>query len=135
MAEILGRNFVLKKGSTSGTGGTAVAGCRTRSFTINNSPIDISSDDSAGVRELLDAPGEKTVEVSFSGVMSDVTMATAAISTTDVVDEFSFTWGTSAKLYGNFFIASYAQTGEYNGTVTFECTLQSAGAVTLSGTV
>jgi TP901-1 family phage major tail protein len=130
--EFTGRSFTLKKGSTSGTGGTAIAGCRTKSFTVNNSSIDITNDDSTGVRELLDVPGEKTVEISFSGIAKDVVALTAAMSSTDVVDEYLMEWPTSHKLYGDFFIASYAQTGEYQGAATFECTLQSAGAVTVA---
>ena len=134
MAAIIGRDFVLKKGSTSGSGGTAIAGCKTRRFTINNEPVDVTNDDSVGIRTLLDKPGNTTVEISFSGIALDTVMATAALCASDVVDEWTATWGTSVKIYGNFFIASYAQTGEYNGAVTFECTLQSAGTVTLSGT-
>lgn len=130
--EFSGRAFTLKKGSTSGTGGTAIAGCRTKSFTVNNSQVDITNDDSSGVRTLLDQPGEKTVEVSFSGIAKDVVMLTAAMSSTDVVDEYLLEFPTSHKVYGNFFIASYAQTGEYQGAATFECTLQSAGTITAS---
>jgi len=125
MAELLGRDFILTKGSV------AIAGCRTKSFTVNNAPVDITSDDSAGVRELLDAPGEKTVEISFSGVATDTTIVTAVMSTTDVVDAYSLAWGGST-LSGNFFLASVAMTGEYNGAVTFEATLQSAGEITFA---
>jgi TP901-1 family phage major tail protein len=125
MAEILGRNMVLSKDST------AIAGVRTRSFTINNSPVDITSDDSSGWREFLTEPGDKNVEISVSGVATDDTLLTTAMSASDISGAFSLAWDGNT-LSGTFVVASFAQTGEYNGAVTFEATLQSAGAVTLA---
>ncbi|WP_287373617.1 phage tail tube protein [Prosthecochloris sp.] len=130
MAEQLGRNLVLVKGSSGGTGGTAIAGVRTKGIAVNNAPVDVSSDDSSGWRKLLDTPGEKTIDFSVSGVATDRTALAAAVSASDVVDEWKLTWEDGADVYGDCFIASYSETGEYNGTVTFEMSLQSAGAIT-----
>lgn len=125
MAEILGRNMVLSKSST------AIAGVRTRSFTVNNTPVDITSDDSSGWRELLVEPGDKSIEISVSGVATDTVLLTNAMSTSDISGSFSLAWD-SNTLSGTFMVASFSQTGEYNGAVTFEATLQSSSAVTLA---
>lgn len=125
MAEILGRNMVLSKSST------AIAGVRTRSFAVNNTPVDITSDDSSGWRELLVEPGDKSIEISVSGVATDTVLLTNALSTSDISGSYSLAWD-SNTLSGTFMVASFAQTGEYNGAVTFEATLQSSGAVTLA---
>lgn len=130
MAEKAGRAFVLKKGSTGGTGGTAIAGARTKAFNLNNTKIDTTNDDSAGWSECLATPGEKSVSITVSGIADDEVLLTEAMSATDIQDEYLFEWPTSKKLYGNFVITSFSQTGEYQGSVTFEATLESSGAVT-----
>ena len=130
MAEQLGRDLVLVKGSSSGTGGTAIAGVRVKGLTVNNEIVDISSDDSNGWRESITEPGQKSVEITVSGVTDDRVMLAAAFSASDVSDEYMLTWSDGADVYGNFCIASYSESGEYNNAVTFEATLQSAGSIT-----
>lgn len=127
-----GRAFTLKKGSSSGVGGTLIAGCRTKNFSVNNTSIDTSTDDSAGVKALLEIPGEKSVAISVSGIADDEVLLTEAMSATDIQDEYLFEWATSKKLYGLFNITSFTMTGEYQGAVTFEASFESAGTVTAS---
>ncbi|WP_294344691.1 phage tail tube protein [Prosthecochloris sp.] len=130
MAEQLGRDLVLVKGSSGGTGGTAIAGVRVKGLAINNEIVDITSDDSNGWRESLAEPGQKSLEVTVSGVSDDRVMLAAAMSSSDVSDEYMLTWADGADVYGTFMIASYSENGEYNTAVTFEATLQSSGSVT-----
>ena len=128
MAEQLGRDLVLVKGSSGGTGGTAIAGVRVKGLAINNEIVDITSDDSNGWRESLAEPGQKSLEITVSGVSDDRVMLAAAMSGSDVSDEYMLTWADGADVYGTFMIASYSD--EYNNAVTFEATLQSSGSVT-----
>lgn len=131
--EFLGRAFTLKKGSTSGTGGTTIAACKSKSIKINNTPIDVTTDDSAGIRQLLDAPGIKSVDIEASGIASstDTTLLTLALHASVLTDEFTLTFG-AKKLYGKFFLAATGiEGGDSNAAATFSLTLNSAGLVTL----
>ena len=126
-----GRNITVKRGASP----TLVAGVRTKSISINGSPIDVTTDDDAAVRALLDMPGEITVSISVSGILTDETLATEALSATDRVLATEFGWPGSVsngKMAGDFFLASFGITGEYQGAATFEATFESAGTVTLT---
>lgn len=80
-------------------------------------------------------PGEVTVSISVSGILKNETLMTEALSATDRVQATEFGWdgsSTDGKLAGDFFLASFSMTGEYQGATTFEATFESAGAVTLT---
>lgn len=133
MSAIKGRSVTVSRA------GVAIAGVRTKSISINGAPIDISSDDDAGVRKLLEEPGQLDVNISVSGIVRNDTLRQAAMSLTDRVAAMTFAFtgfeGSPANTHGfsgDFYIASYAETGEYQGAVTFEAEFQSAGAVTLT---
>jgi TP901-1 family phage major tail protein len=134
MTGIRGRAIQVKRG------GTLVAGVRTKSITINGSPIDITSDDDAGVRKLLDQPGQIDVSISVSGVVVSEQLRTESLSASDRVQATLFQYqdgyegspNNTHGFSGDFFLASYTETGEYQGAVTFEAEFQSAGAVTYS---
>lgn len=132
MAASIGRDLVIKDASSSPA--VTVAGVRTRGVNINAEPVDVTDDDSSGWRELLDEPGQKQVDLSLSGVTDDDTwrakMMTSNSSQTH--EDMEITYPDSGTLTGKFFIASYNETGEYNGAVTFEMELQSSGTITFS---
>lgn len=123
-----GRDMILK------LNGVAVAGVRTKSFAINADPIDVTNDDDAAIRKLLDAPGEVQVNFSVSGVTKDDALLQVSLSNTDRVNAMSLVRPDGGSLDGNFFMASYSETGEYQGAVTFEAEFQSAAAVTYTKT-
>lgn len=126
-----GRLITVKRG----TSPTLIASVRTKSCTINGTPIDITTDDDSGVRKLLDQPGEVQVAISVAGVLKDETLATEALSTTDRVQPTEFSWpgaSTPGKLAGDFFLSSFGMTGEYQGAATFEAEFLSTGQVTLT---
>lgn len=124
-----GRAVTVKRGATP----ALIAGVRTKSLSINGEPIDVTTDDDAAVRTLMAEPGQLTLEISVSGVTNDDTLRVEALSTTDRIlpTEFGFPGSVSnGKIAGDFFLASYTETGEYQGAATFEATFQSAGAMT-----
>ena len=125
-----GRDLVIKDASSSPA--VAVAGARTKGVNINAEPVDVTDDDSSGWRELLDEPGQKPVDISLSVVTDDETwrakMMTAISS--QAHEDIEVTYPDGATLTGTFFIASYKETGEYNGADTFEMELQSSGTIT-----
>jgi predicted secreted protein len=128
MAETLGRKVTIS------IGGVVVAVARTKSLTINNSPINITSDGDDGVQRMLSEPGEKNVEVSVEGltdgggVLMDVALSNNLIETI-IFDYTTFT------VTGDFFQASYAESLPYNEAVTFTAAYSSSGAVVKAAVV
>lgn len=131
-----GRLIQVKRGASSP--GTLVAGVRTKSLQINGEPIDITNDDDAGWRKLLDQPGEVQVEISVSGILKDETLATEAVNTADRSQYTGFEWpgaGTPGKMSGEFFLSSFQITGEYQGAATFEASFLSNGPIAFTAAV
>lgn len=124
-----GRAITVKRG----TSPALINGVRTKSMSINGSPIDITNDDDAGIRKLMDEPGEHSMSITVAGITKADTLRVEALNTTDRVlpTEFGFPGSVSnGKIAGDFFLAGYTETGEYQGAATFEATFESAGALT-----
>lgn len=121
-----GRAVTVKRGAVTPV---LLAGLRTKNFTINGAAIDITSDDDAGVRKLMQEPAELDMEISVGGIVKDDVLRAEALSTTDRtgVTEFGFPGSVAGKIAGDFYLSSYKETGEYKGAMTFEATFQSAG--------
>ena len=114
-----------------------IAAVQSKSIQKNNEPIDITTDDSNGYRELLPEPGNRTVDISVSGITKDDALISAIRS-----GDLSFIIGRATINYpsgrteeGDYYLNSLTFTGEYNGAVTFEATLQSTDETTESGVV
>lgn len=123
-----GRSMILRIGAV------PVAGVRTKSFNVNGSPIDVTTDDDSGWRKLLDEPGEKTVDMSVSGVTKDDVLLQHGLNNLDRVITLSLVRPDGGSIDGEFFVASYSETGEYNGAVSFEASFQSTGTITYTKT-
>ena len=126
MSASRGRSFVVQRG------GANVAGVRTKSLTVNGSPIDVTTDDDAGIRSLLDQPGQVDVAISVAGILLNDILAAESLQTSDRVQLTKFLRSGSPDngFSGQFFLASYKETGEYQGAVTFKADFQSADTVT-----
>ena len=128
-----GSEFLLKMEDT-GTPDTynVVGGFRSNSFRINNETIDITSKDSAGVRELLSGGGIQSFTCSGSGVF--VNEATFSQIEGVARDKTLNTWQIIVPGYGtyegDFQITDMEYSGEHNGEMTYSLTLESAGAIT-----
>ena len=122
---------------------TTLVGIRTRGFTINAEPVDVTNDDDSGWRTLLAEPGLRSVEVPVAGISSDEVLLDAIMEGTTytlpaVVVNLASGVGaatTPGTLTGNFFLSSLEQTGEHDGAVEFTATLMSSGAITYTATV
>ena len=64
----LSRDFLLKKGAVT------VASLRQKSFAIDFSSVDVTTDDSAGYQTLLTKAGKVAISVDFGGVMASWVM-------------------------------------------------------------
>lgn len=130
MARSSGRNLVLERASGSPATFATIKVLRTKNPTISREPIDVTGDDDLGWRTLLGEPGQKQIDLSFSGVTQDETLLAAIMSAADVFEEIRITLPTGGVLQGSFFFNNLSQTGEYNTAVTFEGEMQSSGEVT-----
>ncbi len=125
--EILGRKVTIS------IGGNVVAVARTKSLTINNSVINVTSDGDDGIQRLLSEPGEKSVEVSVDGLADNVVagetnpLLDTALGS-DLSSEIIFDYGTYT-LTGTFMQSSYSESLAYNDAVTFSAAYSSSGAV------
>lgn len=130
MAEILGRKVTIT------IDGTAKATARTKSLSINNEPVDVTSDTDTGIQRFLAEPGQKSVEISVEGMFdaADETLQTLALNSTDVIVPVVLNY-TTYTITGDFFMSSYSDNGAYNDAVAFSATFQSSGAVVKAAVV
>ena len=130
MTAFAGRKAVLSFGSPL----VAIAALRTKTMTLGNEVIDVTSDDDLGFRRLLDDPGTKTLEMSVEGILKDApslnSLIALAMSGTDIVDTFSILFPGIGTMAGPFAITSFEVGAPYNEGTTFSCSLQSAGTFT-----
>jgi predicted secreted protein len=144
--EFIGRAVAVKIGTV------YVATARTKSFTINNEAVDITSGGDKGIQRLLVRAGQKSVEISIEGLedLSKTGLPTSlfkfaldnGIDGTSLMKAVSFEFyltnvqsGTNKPdiiLTGDFFLASYQQSQGYNEAVTFSASFNSSGLVTTS---
>lgn len=119
-----------------GTAYVAVGGLREPTITIANDPVDITNADDSGVRKLLENAGVNSVSIKAQGVYVEDTASTAlrTAAATNIHVQFQLvTPGTAAKTYqGSFMITQYEEAASYKDAVTYNLTLESAGAVTIS---
>ncbi len=128
MSKSIGRNLIIKKG------GTKIAAIKTKTVAWNGEPVDVTSDDSAGFRELLsDAEGQEQIDLSFDGVtdnkiLRDIAFATG---TSKFLTDITIEWvDTLETISGDFKLVSYEEGGTFNDARTFTGSLQSSGAWT-----
>lgn len=129
MTAFVGRKALFKKGLTT------VAAVRTRSMTLGNEVVDITSDDDNGFRTMLAEPGNKTLDLTVEGVFKDATMLTVAMSTSDILEAFSILFPTIGTIAGDFVVTSFEAGAAYNEAGTFSCSLQSSGTFTFTPAV
>ncbi|MDD7909141.1 phage major tail protein, TP901-1 family [Pseudovibrio exalbescens] len=135
MAAQAGKDMLLKLDQTGSGTFETVAGLRSRRFALNAVAADITNADSAGRwRELLAQSGTRSASLSGAGVFRDA----AADSTVREVF-FSGTFATwqvvlpdFGVLEGPFQISGLEYSGQFNGEITYEISLESAGQLTFS---
>ena len=124
MAAFVGRTVVVE------VAGAAVAGARTKSFTIGNEPVDITSDDDSGFRTMLSVAGTKTLDMSIEGVTKDGALIALASGSSGLIEDVEITFPGIGTIAGDFFVASVELGAAYNEASTFSASLQSSGAYT-----
>lgn len=114
-----GKDLLLKV-DTDGVGSFAtVAGLRARTLAFNAASVDVTDQESAGRwRELLEGAGIKTARVSGSGIFKDA-------ASDETLRQYFF----AGTVQGAFQITSLEYGGQHDGEVSFELSLESAGAL------
>jgi TP901-1 family phage major tail protein len=118
-----------------GTGFTTVAGLRTRRLAFNAESVDITHAESAGRwRELLEGAGVKRASVSGRGLFKDASSDALMRQTffDGAVKNYQIVIPDFGTIEGAFQIVSLEFAGEHNGEVTFDLSLESAGALTFT---
>jgi TP901-1 family phage major tail protein len=133
MAAQKGKDLLLK--IDDGAGYVTVAGLRSRRIAFNAETVDITHAESAGRwRELLEGAGVKRAAIAGRGLFKDA--ATDALMRTAFFDgavkSFQVVIPDFGTVTGAFQIVSLEFAGEHNGEVTYDVSLESAGALTFA---
>jgi TP901-1 family phage major tail protein len=132
MAAQKGKDLLLKVADDTAAFVT-VAGLRARQIAFNAEAVDITHSESAGRwRELLAGAGVRRASVSGTGVFRDG-VSDALIRQTffdGTIRNWQIIVPDFGTLTGPFQISTLEYRGEHAGEVTFEMSLESAGALT-----
>jgi len=125
-----GKDLLLK--INDGAAYVTVAGLRSRRIAFNAELVDITHAESAERwRELLAGAGVRRASVSgrglFKDAASDALVRTAFFN--GLISDCQMVVPDFGSITGPFQIASLEFAGEHNGEVTFDLTLESAGAL------
>jgi TP901-1 family phage major tail protein len=133
MAAQKGKDLLIK--IDDGSSFVTVAGLRTRRLAFNAETVDITHAESTGRwRELLEGAGVKRAGVSGRGLFKDA--ATNALMRQTFFDgavkNYQVVIPDFGTVEGPFQITGLEFAGEHNGEVTYELSLESAGALTFA---
>jgi TP901-1 family phage major tail protein len=130
-----GKDLLLKV-DTNGLGSYAtVAGLRARALAFNAAAVDVTDQESTGRwRELLGGAGIKTARISGAGIFKDA-------ATDETLRSYFFNgtirnWQVIVPelgtVEGPFQIVGLDYSGQHDGEVTFDMSLESAGALSFA---
>jgi TP901-1 family phage major tail protein len=127
MAKATGRELIIKRS------GTKIAAVTSKTVTINNEAIDVTNDDDAGYRTLLEASGMRSVDIAVEGVYDgDDLIAVAAAASPTLITADTVQFPSGATITGNFRFNDIETSGEHDGRVEFSANLQSSGTFTFT---
>jgi TP901-1 family phage major tail protein len=133
MAAQKGKDVLLKM--LDGATYVSVAGLRTRRLTLNAEAVDITHSESAGRwRELLAGAGVRRLTLNGGGVFLDDASAGLVRQTffDGVARDCQLIIPSFGRIEGAFVLTTLEYRGDHGGEVTFELTLESAGALTFT---
>lgn len=132
MAAQKGRSILLKiSDGVSPDTFTTIGGLRSKSITVNNESVDITTADEAPWRQLLADTGLRSISVSGSGVFED---GAAANDVEDLafngnLQDFQIVFGNGDYMQGQFQVTAFEYGGEHVGEQTYSITLESAAQI------
>lgn len=117
---------------------TAIAGLRTRSFKINNNPVDVTTAESSGRwRELLGDTGTVELEIDANGLYQKDApghlLPSLVVSGASTIFQLvSASTSAGITIVGSFVVSEYEASATYNEAATFTVKLLSTGAPTIT---
>ena len=132
MAAQRGKDLLLKVDPSGGSNFQTVAGLRTRRIAFNAETVDVTDAESAGRwRELLGGAGVQRAALSGAGIFKDAASDAAIrqLFFAGQVAPFQAIIPDFGSVTGPFQVTALEYGGEHNGEVSFEMTLESAGAL------
>ena len=137
MAKQLGRSLLVKIGDGSGSEAfTSIAGLNSKSITINNSAIDVTTPDAttpSGALWAASLNGLKSMSVSGDGIFLDESAQEGRLNTiamqADPVANFELVVPDFGTYSGSFRVTSLEFGGETEGATTFSLSLESNGTI------
>jgi predicted secreted protein len=147
--EKVGRMLILKEGTAK------IAVCQSKSITINNELLDITSDGDGGWRTYLPKVGIKSVDISAEGLLDTAVAnltgsllyralnngAAPSCNQSIILPLTIEVWDSACPdtssdpdwtITGNFALASYEISGGTSEAVTFSATFNSSGIVVIA---
>ena len=137
MAKQLGRTLLVKIGDGAGSEAfTTIAGLNSKSITINNSAIDVTTPDAttpSGALWASSLNGLKSVSISGDGIFLDESAQEGRLNTiaiaADPVANFEIVVPDFGTYSGEFRVTSLEFGGETEGAATFSLSLESNGTI------
>lgn len=122
MPNFVGRDFLIKKGST------VLASVRAKTVTINGEPIDSTTDDDDGYRKLLADAATRSIDISVEGLTDDDTLRAAVMGSGSLLlTDINVEYPDGATLTGDFFLTSLEENGQHTDAMGFSASFQSSG--------
>jgi len=112
---------------------TTLVGVKSKTVSMTNDMVDVTTDDDSGWRTLLADPGLKSLEITASGVTSDEVLIAEYFSATPgqaLVTNLPSNLATPGDLDGTFYLSGLELSGEHDGAYEFSATFMSSGAIT-----
>jgi len=129
---IAGRNIKFYRGDVD-TGTLIVA--RTKTMTINNESIDVTSDGDEGYRTLLADPATRSIDMSVEGVIRQTDFLDSLLDPTQtaVLEDYTIVIPGIGEVTGDFRFSSVEVGAPHDDAATFSATVESSGAWTFDG--
>ncbi len=131
MPAAAGKDMILK----TGIGTTViVAALRSTSLSVNGQMVEVTSRDSAGMRELLAGAGIVAVSIQADAVVTNNVQVTDFITktTAQTIDPYTIVFSNGDTMTGNFQCVKFDIKGDYKSEQLYSLSLESSGAVTLT---
>lgn len=125
-----GRDLVLRLDQSGAGSFVTVAGLRARRLSFNADTVDVTDTESAGRwRELLDGAGVRRASLSGSGIFKDGASDAAArtIFFAGAIRSWQVVIPDFGTVSGPFQLTGLDYAGNFDGEVTYEISLESAG--------
>lgn len=129
MAKAPGRLLTISRG------GVKIASVQSKSVTINNESIDVTTDDDSGFRTLLEESATRQLDLSLEGVTADDTLIEAATNGTTLVEAYTIDFPSGASITGDFRLNSVELGAPVSEAITFTAEMQSTGEFTFTPAV